>query len=45
MNLYFCKKSIRDVMVILDFMADYGHSASVSGPFAVFQRSSEKGEF
>jgi hypothetical protein len=40
-NRYFCRKSIRDVVIILDYLADYSTKSDISGEFQLYERSSE----
>jgi hypothetical protein len=40
-NRYFCRKTIRDVVIILDYLADYSTKSEISGEFQLYERSSE----
>jgi hypothetical protein len=40
-NRYFCKKSIRDILIILEYMADFSTQSRVRGDFQLYELSSE----
>jgi hypothetical protein len=42
---YFCRKTVRDVLIILDYLADFSTNANVSGEFRVMEFSSEDTPF
>ena len=44
-NRYFCKKSVRDMRIILDYLADFSTKAEVTGDFKVYELSSEDDAF
>mmetsp|Transcript_189 Transcript_189/g.336 ORF Transcript_189/g.336 Transcript_189/m.336 type:complete len:319 (-) Transcript_189:98-1054(-) len=44
-NRYFCRKSMGDIKMVLNYMADYGTKASVAGDFQLFELSSEDQPF
>mmetsp|Transcript_17737 Transcript_17737/g.49106 ORF Transcript_17737/g.49106 Transcript_17737/m.49106 type:complete len:398 (-) Transcript_17737:2724-3917(-) len=44
-NRYFCRKSMKDVMIILNYMSDYSTSAKISSEFHLFSLSSESESF
>lgn len=45
MNRYFCRKTLKDICIMLDYMADYSMSARLQGDFAVHVLSSEDKPF
>jgi hypothetical protein len=45
MNRYFCRKTLKDICIMLDYMADYSMTAKVQGDFAVHVLSSEDKPF
>ncbi len=44
-NRYFCRKSMKDISIVLDYMRDYSSSSRISGDFRVFSVSSESHSF
>lgn len=44
-NRYFCRKSMRDICIVLDYMRDYSSSSKISGDFRLFSMSSESHSF
>lgn len=44
-NRYFCIKSIRDVLDVLEYLADYSTTAWISGDFEIWELSSEDEPF
>eukprot|EP00533_Pseudo-nitzschia_delicatissima_P002687 CAMPEP_0116110664 /NCGR_PEP_ID=MMETSP0327-20121206/18030_1 /TAXON_ID=44447 /ORGANISM="Pseudo-nitzschia delicatissima, Strain B596" /LENGTH=283 /DNA_ID=CAMNT_0003603839 /DNA_START=74 /DNA_END=926 /DNA_ORIENTATION=- len=45
MNRYFCRKSMKDIRRVLDYMRDYSTPSKVSGGFKLFSMSSESHSF
>lgn len=45
MGRYFCRKTVRDVSGILEYMADFSTNAKISGDFTIFELSSEDEPF
>ena len=45
MNRYFCRKTLKDICIILDYLADYSMTARVQGDFDVHVFSSEDKPF
>ena len=44
-NRYFCRKTLRDIRNILDYLADFSTTAEISGDFMIYQLSSEDEPF
>lgn len=44
-NRYFCRKSMKDIGIVLEYMRDYSSSSKISGDFRVFSLSSESHSF
>jgi hypothetical protein len=40
-NRYFCRKSMKDILIVLDYMRDYSTSSKVVADFRLFSMSSE----
>ena len=45
MNRYFCRKSMEDVGIVLEYMRDYSTSSKISGDFQLLSLSSESHSF
>jgi hypothetical protein len=44
-NRYFCRKTMSDIKIVLEYMADYSTSAVIEGDFQLLELSSEKEAF
>jgi hypothetical protein len=44
-NRYFCKKTVRDIEFMLEYLADFSTKAEISGDFKLFEVSSEDDPF